>query len=51
MYRPGNLYLDESKAFYKSLNCGELRKGSLLSFLNPWSTVRSPVLFTTSLRL
>ena len=39
-YRPGNLYLDESKAFYKSLNNGELRKGSLLNFLNPWSSVR-----------
>ena len=40
--RPGDLYYDETKAFNRCLNNGALRKGSLLSFLNPWSSVRTP---------
>ena len=36
---PLKVYLDEQKAFFKTLGNGTLRKGSLLAFLNPWSTV------------
>lgn len=36
-YWHGELYYDESKAFYKSIHGGVLKKGSLASFLNPFS--------------
>lgn len=33
------LYLDDDMTFFKALGGGKLRKGSLLSFLNPWSSI------------
>lgn len=36
-YWHGELYYDESKAFYKAIHGGVLKKGSLASFLNPFS--------------
>lgn len=36
-YWHGEIYFDESKAFYKAIHGGVLRKGSLASFLNPFS--------------
>jgi hypothetical protein len=33
------LYLDTEKKLYKSLGDGQLRKGSLLWFLNPFSVI------------
>jgi hypothetical protein len=36
-YWKGELYWDESKAFYKAVHGGEVKRGSLLSLLNPWS--------------
>jgi hypothetical protein len=36
-YWKGELYFDQTKAFYKAVHGGELKKGSLLSLLNPWS--------------
>lgn len=36
---PGELYLDETKAVYAALGGGAVRRGSLLSFLNPWSRI------------
>jgi hypothetical protein len=36
---PGELYLDESKAFFKAVGGGDIRRGSLLSFLNPFSRI------------
>lgn len=43
-YWPGELYHDFNKDFYKAFGDGQLRKGSLASFLNPfskaWANVR-----------
>ena len=36
---PLKIYLDEDKAFFSALGNGKLRKGSLLTFLNPFSKV------------
>ena len=36
-YWHGELYFDGSKAFYKAVHGGQLKKGSLLSLLNPFS--------------
>jgi len=33
------LYADEDMTFFKALGGGKVRKGSLLSFLNPWSPI------------
>lgn len=33
------LYLDNDMTFFKALGGGKLRKGSLLSFLNPFSAI------------
>lgn len=33
------LYLDDDMTFFKALGEGKLRKGSLMSFLNPWSSI------------
>ncbi|KAI8100655.1 hypothetical protein M9434_005046 [Picochlorum sp. BPE23] len=33
----GELYHDETKAFYKAVHGGQVKKGSLASFLNPFS--------------
>ena len=38
-FRGGELYLDTEKKLYKSLGNGQLRRGSLLWFLNPWSVI------------
>lgn len=32
----GDLYYDESKAFYKAVHGGSVKKGSLLALLNPF---------------
>lgn len=33
------LYLDQDMTFFKALGGGKVRKGSLMSFLNPWSAI------------
>jgi len=38
-YWPGEIYLDQEKTFFKALHGGQLAKGSILSFLNPFSQV------------
>jgi len=38
-YWPGDLYLDNDLVFYKALGGGTVHKASLLSFLNPWSSI------------
>ena len=37
--RPGDLFIDKDKALFKALGGGAVARGSLLSFLNPWSPV------------
>lgn len=39
LFRGGELYLDTEKTMYKALGNGQLRRGSLLWFLNPWSII------------
>jgi len=36
---PGPLYLDEDKALYRAIGEGKVRKGSILSMLNPFGQV------------
>ena len=36
---PGELYLDETKAVFAAVGGGSVRRGSLLSFLNPLSRI------------
>jgi len=36
---PGELYLDETKAVFKAVGGGSIRRGSLLAFLNPFSRI------------
>lgn len=36
-YWHGELYFDEGKEFYKAVHGGQVKKGSLLSLLNPFS--------------
>ncbi|KAK3282214.1 hypothetical protein CYMTET_10038 [Cymbomonas tetramitiformis] len=38
---PGPLYLDNDQVFFKALGGGKVRRGSLLTFLNPCSVVWS----------
>ena len=38
-YWPGELFLDETKAVFKAVGGGSVRRGSLLSFLNPFSRI------------
>ena len=38
-WQDAQLFLDQEKAFYKSLGEGSVRRGSLMTFLNPFSTV------------
>ncbi len=39
----GEVYLDEDKALFKAVGGGAVRRGSLLSFLNPFSRIWSNV--------
>ena len=36
---PGELYLDQEKAFFAAVGGGTVRRGTLLTFLNPFSRV------------
>jgi peroxiredoxin len=38
-YWPGELYLDQDKALFAAVGGGAVRRGSLLTFLNPFSRV------------
>ena len=40
-YWHGDIYFDETKAFYRAVHGGKLKRGSLLSLLNPFSKVHA----------